>query len=653
VELEPLGVSRRPDVAVRGLGLPGRLRSLLPVAGWGRKPEPRVRYGQPAIPGLAALGRQPEVELAPWRARAEAVCRGERSYLGRTLVFDGRVDWQARDRSDAWRVELHALDDLFALGVAAATAPGSDARRPYADAAVALVRDWLAHGSRARGPAWRLPALARRIPNLITMQGFFAAELRADARLRRQLLQSLWGQVEALAALVPAAPQDRWLVAAGKALFMAGRFFDGMEARGWLDTGAGLLWGQLREQVNEDGGHRERDPGVQAAVLADYLDVFAMLLAANDDVPIWARKRVKGMTDFLARLLHPDGDVPLFHGAVLDAVPRPGDVLATAAVLLHEPGCAPPGSLGVRPLVAVGESGLRVHAGLPRREPGAEARALRRTGFYVLPGACGDTMILDGGAAGLHGGPFGYELSVGGARMVVESGAAVDEPGDLARYLEAARAHNVVLVDGVEPRGGMRAPQVSDVQWVVRDGLVYFGATHDGFAAAAAESGIRQRRHVFCLPGRFWIVCDQLLGGGGSEPREIESLVHFHPDVALRAVCRGRVAIAAERSDDARLLLVPSGADEIRIQSGVDERPVQGWYADRWGAVRPAPCVALVADGPLPRALGYALVPRADSPIDLALTHDAFHLHVTLRTGTTEVTLSVVQGDVEMQVRAV
>ena len=650
MDLEPLGVTRRPDVAGRPLGLPGRLRSLFPVAGWGRKPEPRVRYGQPAIPGLAALARQPDEVLAPWRARAEAIGRCEFSFLGRTLAFAGRIDWQPRDASDAWRTELHALDDLVTLGVAAAAAAGADARRRHAEAALALVRSWLAHASRTRGPAWKLPALTRRIPNLVAAQGFFGPELRADVRLRRQLLLSLWGQVEALAALVPGAPQDRVLVAAGKALFVAGRFFDGMEARGWLEMGAGLLWGQLREQVNEDGGHRDRDPGVHAAVLGDYLDVFAVLLAANDDVPIWARKRVKGMTDFLARLLHPDGDVPLFQSAVLDAAPHPRDLLATAAILLHEPGCAPPGPLGIRPLLAVGESGLRVHAGLPRRAPGAEARALRRTGFYVLPGPPGDAMILDGGSGGAHAGPFGYELSVGGLRMISDAGAGEDASSALGRYLAGGRAHSVVVVDGVAPRGGLGAPHVADVQWVVRDGLVYFAATHDGFASPQGDA--RHRRHVFCLPGRFWIVCDELLGGGAG-PREVETLVHFHPDVRLRAACRGRVAIAAERSADARLLLVPAGADEVRVVTGEVEPPVQGWWAGRSGEIRPAPCVTLAAARLLPCAIGYALVPRTDAPAELSLAHDAFQLRVVLRTGTSEVALDVVQGDVEMRVRGV
>src|SRR5207249_4180333 len=109
----------------------------------------------------------------------------------------------------------------------------------------------------------------------------------------------------------------------------------------------------------------------------DYLEVIAILLAANDDVPLWARKRVKAMADFLARLLHPDGEVPLFHGATLGVARPARELLATAAIVLHEPELAPPGDLpGVWPLLVVGDAGRRTHAHLPRRREGVDARAL-------------------------------------------------------------------------------------------------------------------------------------------------------------------------------------------------------------------------------------------------------------------------------------
>jgi hypothetical protein len=493
--------------------------------------------------------------------------------------------------------------------------------------------------------------VARRIPNLLHAHVFFAAELRADPHQRRSMLESLYGQVGALAGLAPGHPHDQDLVTAGRALFMAGRFFDGMEARGWLEQGAALLWDQLREQVHEDGGHCSRNVAVHLRVLADYLEVMAFLRAANDDVPVWARKRVKGMADFLARLLHPDGEIPLFHAAAI-GVARPAcEVVTAAAIVLHEPGLAPPGALpGVWPLLIAGESGRRAHAHLPRRKEGAEGRALRRTGFYVLPGEPGDVMLLDGGSPppGGDASVFGYELSVGGARLVVDAGCAVEESAPWTEYFRSTRAHNVVSVGGADQIAGGRAPAVSDVHWVVRDGLLYFTGTHDGFARLSLDLRLQHRRHVFCLPGKFWVVCDEILGSG---EWEVESFVHFHPDAVLTAACRGRAAFVASRSEAARLLLLPGHAPEVRVQQGIEEPRPQGWYAARPGNRRPAPVVSFLAHGKLPRVFGYALLPRVNPPAALHFEHDAFRLRATLRTDEHVYLLTVLQGDVDLRER--
>ncbi|TMA60853.1 MAG: hypothetical protein E6J75_00260 [Deltaproteobacteria bacterium] len=233
-----------------------------------------------------------------------------------------------------------------------------------------------------------------------------------------------------------------------------------------------LLWSQLREQIHEDGGHRGRNPVAHALVLADYLEILAFLRASNDDAPPWACKSVKSMADFLARLLHPDGELPLFHDAALGVSLPARELLATAAALFHEPSLASAGELpGVWPLLVLGDAGRRAHANLPRRREGAEPRALRRTGFYVLPGDTGDVMLLDGGTPPPGGDPnlFGYELSVGGMRIIVDAGVGGEEPGPWGDYFRSTRAHNTVAVDDVDDR---RWPEVSDVRWIMRDGLL-------------------------------------------------------------------------------------------------------------------------------------------------------------------------------------
>lgn len=648
----PQEARRRPELRPqRGPGLPARLRSLFAVPSWGRKPEPRVRYGEVFLPGLGALGRQHVHAARTLLERAEAV-RGRRfTYLGRTVGFPGRIDWNPRGLSERWRVALNSLDDLMSLGVAAAISPTPQIRQGWFEVSAGLIREWIDGAPLEEGVAWQLPALARRIPNLIHAHVFFAPELRADIEARSALLASLYAQATALAAAVPAHPAEPALIGAGRALFMAGRFFDGMEARGWLQDGAALLWTQLREQVNEDGGHRGRSPLEHALALADYLEVTALLASANDDVPLWARKRLKGMADFFTRLVHPDGELPLFHGTALGIARPARELLAVAAVLLREPGIAPPGELpGIWPLLVLAEAGRRVHTQLPRRQPGEEPRALRRTGFYVLPGDPGDVMLLDGGSPppGGDGSAFGYELSMGGLRLIVDAGVGSEEPSPWPVYFRSTAAHNVVSVAGMDQVAAGRMPVVSDVQWVVRDGLLYYGGTHDGFARLARDLRLRHRRHVFCLPGRFWLVCDEVLG---TEGWEAESFVHFHPETELTAVCDGHPAFLASRAAGAWVRVVPFGAAETRILHGAIEPSPNGWYAPRHGERHAAPVLSLVTAGRLPLVFGYALLPRSREAAAVRFEHDAFHLRLALAVGRQEYRLSVVQGDVELAIR--
>ncbi len=638
-----LQVPRRSERTAGSGGLQARLRSALLSRGWGRAPEPRVRFGQPFLPGLAALGQAQGVAARPLVVRAEQVQAGRFGYGGYTLAFDDGIDWGAREASADWRTALHGLDDLFALGVAARVAATPVERAAWYETAAALVRDWLLRG-RSHRASGTLPAQARRIVSLIHATVFFGAELRADVATRRSLLEVLYAEAVALAIAVTRQPSEPALVVAGRALFMAGRYFDGLEARGWLDAGTAVLWGQLREQVHEDGGHTSRSLAQHALVLGEYLEVLAILRASNDDVPAWGRKRVKGMADFLARTLHPDGTPALGDGMVLPGVRPARELLAAAAVVLQEPAFAFPGELpGVWPLLILGESGKRAYASLPRTPLATTARALRRTGYYVLAGEAGDALVIDGGRlpAGVPG-AFAHEVSVGGEQLIVGAGAGVDERHPLAAYARGPFARNIVVAHAPVPTPPAADAPVPEAHWAVRDGLVFFSATDAG-------STLRHRRCVFCLPGRFWIVCDELVGEGQWEG---VSLLHLHPDVAVEAQCAGTPRFVVRRSDDAWLSMVFAGIADVGVETGVDGDEPQGWHAAVPGEFRPAPTVSLGVHGTLPLVTGYALLPRALPDAELRFERDAFQLRVALRLGAEEFLLTVVQDEVELFTRA-
>jgi hypothetical protein len=89
---------------------------------------------------------------------------------------------------------------------------------------------------------------------------------------------------------------------------------------------------------------------------------------------------------------------------------------------------------------------------------------------------------------------------------------------------------------------------------------------------------------------------------------------------------------------------------QLHVARGVEEPAPQGWYASRHGERRTAPVLSLRGGGKLPLVFGYAILPRFAGSAKLAFKHDAFRLDATLSHGDDEYALTVVQGDVEMQV---
>src|SRR5262249_1302008 len=273
-----------------------------------------------------------------------------------------------------------------------------------------------------------------------------------------------------------------------------------------------------------------------------------------------------------------------------------------------------------------------------------------RVGCYALPGETGGVLLVAGESPPPdgHGNVFGYELSVGGQRLIVDSGDGGEEAEPWRTYFESARAHNVMIIKGAEQGVDGHVPGVSDVEWVVKDGLRCFAGTHDGFARLSGDLQPPHRRRSFCLPGRCWRASDEVLGTG---VWQAESFLHFHPEIVLSGACRSGPTFIAERSRSERVQVVPGGAAKVRAVHGLVEPNCQGWYAGSIGERRPATGMSPGEGGEAPFVFGYALLPRANGPATLRFEHDAFHFVATLVTEGHEYRIRAEQGDVELTTR--
>jgi uncharacterized heparinase superfamily protein len=619
-----------------------------------------VRSRPPLLPGVEGLRDRadfgPRLDAA-W-ARTRQLARGTFELLNHQVSFSERIDWAYRAAPAEWREVLQSGDYLLDVGIASLEEPEPDGL-PYT-VFRGVVRDWMRSNRPGRGEGWHPYPLSRRVVNWIYATQLLAPALAADEPFAVRLRASLYRQVRFLERNIERDRADSHLVANSRALFVAGWYFDGEDAVRWRLLGRDLLWAELRNQVGADGGHCERSPMRHAAVLADYLEVLAILHAAGEEIPPWVGKKARAMAGFLQRLLLPDGGLPLMHDSVPGDVPPPAELLAMAAAAFREPGLRPgkDGALDVWPYIVLGDDGARTFCQLPHIEEPPTSRALRRTGFYVFAGPNGDEMIVDAqGIASPHLGAhahcniFNYELAVSRRRVIVDSGVSGYEPGPWRDYFRSTRAHNTVAVDGAEQSelwGAFNVAgcaQVGPVRWLVREGLTYFEATHDGYARLAP--GLLHTRRIFFLPGRFWCVCDEVRGTGA---HQLESFIHLHPDVRVDVACQGTTAFQVHWPDGT-LRIVPFETDAVELTSGTFDNVARGWYAPALGSRQAAPVLTMSVAGELPRTFGYLLLPRFNGQVYVRCNRDAFLLRVDVVIDNWEYQMTCVQDEVELSAR--
>ncbi|MCX5759162.1 MAG: alginate lyase family protein [Candidatus Hydrogenedentes bacterium] len=554
--LKPEQAARRVWYMLRrSLGIRTRVSQVSPVGALDETVLERLRGFLCIAEGEALVM---ESEIAPLRALRFKVLNAE---------VDGAWDWDRLLHGPRpGRSAVHWFEYLRPLAQAGAFKYNEE----DAQLAMAWIRDWMAHHPPGARDAWDAYPIAIRIMNWALAFAAFGAPDRnvADnlAAQARWLRRSIEYDVEA-----------NHLVRDAQGLIVAGALMAAStEGRDWQQTGLRLLARTLAEQVLADGGHYERSAMYHAHVLEGCLIAYAAL----ETKPAFLRDAIERMADFLPRIVHPDGEIPLFGDAALGT-------------------CMPPLALN---------SAARTVCGGAAPEIADGAYALEPSGLYVMRAQQGAVWMIAKAAppepsyqlGHAHADAFGYELSINGRRLIVDSGNSAYEPNPMRAYCRSVRAHNSVAIDGREPmecwgvfRVGRRYRIVSRDWRATEDGWL-LAASHDGFAP------FRHAREIRFHAGGAWLIADLVTG---PRPCRAESYIHFHPDIRLEPRENGFAAVAG--SDET--LIVPFGASAIEHIRGA-KSSLQGWYCPRFGEAYPADCLVLRAQGQNMR-FGYAIVP--------------------------------------------
>jgi uncharacterized heparinase superfamily protein len=342
---------------------------------------------------------------------------GPRSWV--FLNEAGHLDelgWDGPQREKLWRYNQHYFNDLNTQDAAG--------RMPWH---MALMDNWVANNPPGCGNGWEPYPLSLRVVNWIkwAMSG---GTLTPCAR------QSLAVQVRWLTGRLENHLLGNHLFANAKALVIAGLFFDSPEADAWLIKGLKILACEVPEQILPDGGHFELSTMYHALALEDMLDLvnatqcFAsrLLPAQRQQIAEWPQL-THSMHAWLQAMCHPDGEISLFNDAAFDIAPSIAELDAYARRVLADVTTSVPSAS-----ISLKDSGyVRLVHG-----PAVALLDVAPVGPDYLPGHG-------------HADTLSFELSLGGQRVLVNSGTSCYGTSAERLRQRGTAAHNTVVLNGL------------------------------------------------------------------------------------------------------------------------------------------------------------------------------------------------------------
>ena len=494
----------------------------------------------------------------------KAVEKPECRFEGRRFRFlnverecDFPAAWQRLEWGRLWLYNLHYFDCLAAVG-----------EQPQK---AGLIARWIADNPPGTGCGWEPYPLSLRIVNWIKWA--LAGNELPDGALWSLAVQARWLRRRLEFHLL-----GNHLFANGKALVFAGLFFAGAEAEGWLETGLSILGREIPEQVLADGGHFERSPMYHAIILEDLLDLKNLFRVYGREFPDRWDRACGRMGRWLKTMCHPDGEIALFNDAALGIAARPAALADYAR------------RLGLRPESETDEAcgrGLKLPA----------------SGYYVMAPEAGSRLFVDCGKIGpdyqpghAHCDLLSLELSLGGKRVIVDSGCGIYVDGEIRRYNRGNRGHNTVTVDGRNQsevwgahRCGRRARPLSAGLGEEDGGLVFRGS-HDGYRFLSGRV-IHQRK--ISWRGQIIEVEDRFNGSGR---HRLDARLHINPELSLS--WQGDAAVI-DLGHGRRLVIEPGMGLSLAVSDG--------FYCPEFGRCLPCQVLTWVQDTELPVCGGWRL----------------------------------------------
>ena len=376
--------------------------------------------------------------------------------------------------------------------------------------------------------AWHPYVISRRIPVWVKLFSLYPPE----GPLAQRVLDSLTAQARWLRKNLEFDVRGNHLIQNLRALAVAGAFFAGSEPEDWLQTASKLLLRECQEQILSSGEHFERSPMYHVDILLALADIRDAFQAARLDRLGDLDELIEKMARFLGRILHPDGQIPLFGDSTLDLTPLPRQVFA------------------------------RLRMDFPNLQP--EQAVSYQVGDYWVYREGGKFVIFDVGPVGpdhlpahAHADLLTFEASWSGKRLVVDAGVHDYEDSLERAYCRSTRAHNTLEINGQNQCDVWSRFRMGRRGWpgiLHRDSIGpfhYAWCTHNAYRHLGYPE---VRRLIMCIEKGPWLIADWVTGR--SEAR-LASRLHIPGERSIGSVSQDAITIELPPN---RLLIEPSSA---------------------------------------------------------------------------------------------
>jgi hypothetical protein len=398
--------------------------------------------------------------------------------------------------------------------------------------------------------------------------------------------------------------RGNWLTMEANGLYHAGALFpEFKDAKLWRQTALDRLDHELDAQVYPDGVQIELAPGYHGVALHNFLGPVNLEARTGFAPPASYLAKTEKMFDYFLYSMQPNRCMAPLNDS------GPNSIIGYMV-------------LGAKLFPGRAEFQWAATAGREGTPPDRTSVEFPYAGQFFMrsgwdSGAC--WLCMDGGPFGFghqHEDKLSVILTAFGHPLLVEGGTYTYDASQWRRYILSSRAHNVVLVDGLEQNRRKEPPETYVVKtplphvWESNPEFDHAAAVYDeGYGPKAARL-VRQTRHVFFLKPDLFIIVDELEPKDGG-PHTYDALFHLDaPDAAVDGL---RVTT---QNAGPNLAMLGFGADSVRIVKGQTEPEVQGWVPDRsggYGGMRKIPTAIYHKEGQGRLTMFYALHPAANA----------------------------------------